>query len=195
MGSLASAVAAVLLSMPCPAEEPTEACHAWRRTVAEHVADAAERAACVGRWSVDCTPVWKGTPEQLAAWLLEVGYHESGFRKRIQAGDCRENECDAVRVNGELVFLARSMWQFHRIPRIGEVGSMSAEDWRLSLGTKDENVARAAWVAARFFAVSPQSFGVTPGKTKRRQAWSRLHARLLEAKRANEGLELVSLRD
>jgi hypothetical protein len=45
-------------------------------------------------------------PQEWAALLLTVGYHESTFSLRIHRGECRPRECDAGR--------ARSAWQLHR---------------------------------------------------------------------------------
>ncbi len=49
---------------------------------------------------------WIGSPEQLAGVTLTVGYAESGYSLRIQAGDCYAWECDRGR--------ARGLFQMHQ---------------------------------------------------------------------------------
>lgn len=80
------------------------------------------------------------TPQQ-AALLVSVGYHESRFLPRIQAGDCRVytwrgqkiQECDAGR--------SRSYFQMQRIAMVPE--------WPELLGLEPETVERAARAADR----------------------------------------------
>jgi hypothetical protein len=45
-------------------------------------------------------------PQEWAALLLTIGYHESTFSLRIQRGQCKPYECDHGR--------ARSAWQLHK---------------------------------------------------------------------------------
>lgn len=173
--TLAEAVLVAMMHLACPRDEPAEQCRPWRALVAEAIADAAERATCTSEWSEPrCDPVWHGAADELAALLVEVGYHESGFRRRIQAGQCRADECDAVRRGGRTVrHLARSMWQLHVSPRIpGYPGDVPREAWLACTGTEYEHVLTAAQAAARVLAHRPSAFGLTLGRGKRaREAW------------------------
>jgi hypothetical protein len=72
------------------------------------------------------------TPER-AALLVAIGYRESGFMPRIQAGDCRKFECDRG--------LSRSFWQIHKFSR--------APEWHDLLGLEPPTIKLAARVADR----------------------------------------------
>ncbi len=74
-----------------------------------------------------------GGDRLLAAELTTIGFFESGFLERIQAGKCRKGECD----NGR----ARSWWQFQRT-------SYSRDAWDTSLGLEPEAIRAASKVAA-----------------------------------------------
>lgn len=45
-------------------------------------------------------------PADWAALVATIGYHETGFSLRVQAGDCKPHECDGGR--------ARGPWQMHK---------------------------------------------------------------------------------
>lgn len=45
-------------------------------------------------------PYWSGSPEQLAAVTITIGYAESGYSLRIQSDGCRSWECDHGRALG-----------------------------------------------------------------------------------------------
>lgn len=64
---------------------------------------------------------WPGSATELAAASITVAWFESGLIKRIHAGDCRKNECDATRrFDGTIYHRARGLWQLqeHRyLPR------------------------------------------------------------------------------
>ena len=170
--TLAAALLSAMMALPCAFDEPKADCRPWRAEVARAVADVAEEATCEGR-PVDCAPTWKGPADELAAVLTEIAYHESGLRRRIQEGRCRDDECDAVRSlrtqRWTGLHLARSMWQLHRTPEIPGVESLvSREHWLAVVGSDPASLRLAASTAARLLRASPASFGgvsiTSPGK-------------------------------
>jgi hypothetical protein len=166
--TLAAAILAAMTALPCPRDEPAEQCAPWRATVAEAIAAAA------------------GDNDALAADLVEIGYHESGFRKRIQAGDCRlyrngTGECDHFRG----VFLARSMWQIHRTPELpGLEALVPRKRWLAIQGTGAESVTLAARTAARVLRSNPSAFGRAAKTGPRAQASAKILGRILKAQKA-----------
>ena len=163
---LAEAIFAAMLRLTCPADEPASECEPWRAQVAFAVAQASEEATCTAEWSeLDCEPLYKGPPDELAAVLVEVAMHESGLRKRIQAGNCRLDECDGIksRKTGKWTgrHLARSMWQLHETPYIpGVDGLVPHETWLASTGTGHLAIVTAARTASRLLIRSPKAFGL-----------------------------------
>jgi len=114
--------------------------------IAEAVASASEEATCTGEWATldFCTPVWSGPPEKLVVAEVAVGWFESGFQERIQAGRCRKYECDAKYGPGG-VFLghrARSYWQLQKT-------SFVAPFWDDMVGSDPMPTFEAARGAAR----------------------------------------------
>jgi hypothetical protein len=166
--TLAAAILAAMTALPCPLDEPTEQCAPWRETVAEAIAAAA------------------GDNDALAADLIEIGYHESGFRKRIQAGDCRiyrkgGSECDHYRG----VFLARSMWQIHRTPELPGVEALvPRKRWLAIQGVELEATTLAARTAARVLRANPSAFGRAAKTGKRAEASALILARIRKARGA-----------
>lgn len=161
--TLQAAVLVAMMRLPCPAEEPAEECRPWRTTVSIAIADVAETMTCEGK-PADCVREWSGPADELAAMLVEIAYHESGLRRRIQEGRCRDDECDAVRSlrtkrwTGK--HLARSMWQLHRTPEIPGIEALvSRERWLASVGAEPAAIRLAATTAARVLRESPASFG------------------------------------
>lgn len=98
--------------------------------------DAVKRAICYGR--TECTPVWAGPPETLAALLIVKAKEESGLLGRIAEGRCRRNECDAMVVRGKVVHRSIGLWQL-------QAGYVPQEEWEKLPG----NVRLQAWHAAR----------------------------------------------
>lgn len=132
-----AAMALESLPGPTPRQAPV---------VAEAVASASEEATCAGEWATldFCTPVWSGPPEQLVVAEIAVGWFESGFQERIQAGKCRRYECDAKYGPGG-VFLghrSRSYWQLQRT-------SFSRDYWDDMVGAEQIPTFEAARGAAR----------------------------------------------
>ena len=170
MSTLAAAVLAAATMLPCPVDEPKEQCTPWRTEVSEAVAEAAERATCTSEWSeAECSLVWQGPADQLAAHLLEIAYHESGLRRRIQADECRDDECDGTwrwkhGARKHTGHLAKSLWQLHQTPVIPTIEPLvGPERWKACAGTDYRNVLLAAETAARVLARNPGAFGVTFG--------------------------------
>lgn len=165
--TLAAAILIAMLRLPCPADEPVTECAPWREVVAQAIADVAEEATCTSEWSrPECKPLWSGAPDALAAVLVEVAYHESGLRRRIQAGTCHKDECDP---NGSGGHYAHSMWQLHESPDIvGIDAPVPRSVWRASVGTIPEAIMTGARAATRLLVLSPRAFGLSallgPGK-------------------------------
>lgn len=125
---------------------------------------------------------------RLCSLLVSVGFHESRFLDRIQAGACLRHECDSfVLPSGEVRFRARSFWQLHRH------AAASGAEWRATTGLAPENVSTGAAVAARRLrrglaacrsydgAVSYYAYGSCrpwPGAAKRVALARRIESRL-----------------
>ena len=80
-------------------------------------------------------------PRDWTRLMLTVGFHESGFSKRIIAGKCKKHECDRGRAKGA--------WQIH-------ANTLNRDKWRdqdgdLPLQAKlaSEMLVRAYWTCAR----------------------------------------------
>lgn len=163
--TLAEAILAALMALPCPADEPKAECAPWRKVVAEAIADVSEEASCASEWTEpDCRPIWPGSAPELAALLAETAYHESGLRRRIAEDRCRADECDAVksrRTGRTHPHLAHSMWQLHEAPRIpGVKAPVDREVWLASIGSDPYALRTAARAAAKLLARSPKAFGL-----------------------------------
>lgn len=164
--TLAAAILAAMMALPCPRDEPADVCQPWRVVVSEAVERAAQEATCSGYWTMpSCVPVYDGAPDEIASALVEVAYHESGLRMRIQAGDCRGPECDGVwsvkrqRWTGK--HLAHSMWQLHQTPTIPGVEPLvSREKWLAVVGDEPTHVLTAARTAAKVLVRNPGAFGL-----------------------------------
>ncbi len=80
-------------------------------------------------------------PRDWARLMLTVGFHESGFSKRIIAGKCKPLECDRGRAKGA--------WQIHRNTLNRD--SWGAQDGDIPLQAKlaSDQLARAYWTCAR----------------------------------------------
>lgn len=84
-----------------------------------------------------CSPVWYGSPKDLAFLLLTQAYFETRLAAHIHAGACRVKlgECDGGK--------AASLWQLHHGRQL------SKERWKKLSGTSFPPTARAAYEAAR----------------------------------------------
>lgn len=87
---------------------------------------------------------------RLCALMVSVGFHESRFLDRIQAGQCRPprrgyaGECDAfVTRGGEVRYRSRSYWQLQR------GATASFDEWVSTTGLEPQNVSAAADIAGR----------------------------------------------
>ena len=96
-----------------------------------------------------CTPWWPAAQrDELAAMLVTLAWWESKFVLRVHAGQCRNDECDALKLSGGgVIHRARSLWQVQRNPRL-----VSRTEWVTLLGTSQEATTTAARVAARVLA-------------------------------------------
>lgn len=85
------------------------------------IVSASAEATCSGPWAEvpDCRRTWPGTPLELQAVVGTLGFWESGFLPRIQAGECKkwgprkqDIECDGhVLLEGRTVFKAATTFQ------------------------------------------------------------------------------------
>jgi len=144
---LASAILTVLLSLSpayCP---PSAACttpaqrHAHLAVVSRAIARASQRATCTGIPD-PCHRIWPGTPRELAAVLVAIGFWESRFSRRVQAGKCPWSGC--TRWNRR----AHSDWQIESSPAV------SRPLWRAIVGLGQSHVDLAAWTSARLLGLA-----------------------------------------
>ena len=111
MSALTAKVLAAALSLPAPYSPPERAelaaaeRAAFLETLAGGVTASVLEATCEGPWSEDptCRRRWPGPPDELAALVVALGWHESRLDARIQAGDCQawgpapnQLQCDGV---------------------------------------------------------------------------------------------------
>lgn len=120
--------------------------------IAESIETAAREATCTTIDPVaECTPWWPAAQrDELASMLVTLAWWETKFIKRVHAGQCRSDECDALKLkNGDVLHRARSSWQVQRNPRI-----VSKAEWEGMVGTSIEATTTAARVATRVLASS-----------------------------------------
>ena len=101
--------------------------------------------------AVTASGLWPGTEVELAAALVALGWHESGWVLRVHAGRCRSDECDPIRRWTRRGWItvghaAATPWQLH------QTGHLPAAAWRGMIGTSPEATGLAALAAARAFA-------------------------------------------
>jgi hypothetical protein len=142
------AILSALLGLPGlpPGNEALEAWNQRARVIAQAIDSATLQATCSGPYrDADwCEPVWRGDRATLAAILIVQGYYESRFAERVQAGRCRRDECDAIRLPGGRVFhRARSYWQLHASKLL------PWREWHAIAGVEFVPTADAAYAAAR----------------------------------------------
>ena len=146
-----------------------------------------ERAPMVAQAIADAS----GGDARLGALLVSVGFHESRFVDRIQAGQCRRYECDSfVLPSGEVRFRARSFFQLHRH------AAASGDEWRRTTGLATENVSTAAAVAARVLSKGLRACGSSPGAVAYyatgRCRWSGARSRVALAQRVERRLRAAA---
>lgn len=150
----------VLLSLP-GAYHDTETWQersARMETVARAVDVASSRATCSAAYNVpECNRQWLGSKKDLALLLVTKGWWESRFAQNVHEGRCRPFECDAIKINGVIVHLARTPWQLQKTSfvRLGE--------WDDMVGTDFNATSTAAWVAIRVMASSYRRCRGIPG--------------------------------
>jgi len=142
------AILSALLSLPgLPmANESKDEWNARARVIAQAIDSATLQATCSGpyRGADWCDPVWRGDRSTLAAILIVQGYFESRFAAHVQAGRCRRDECDAIKLPGGRVFhRARSYWQLHAS------ALLPWPEWYSIAGVEFVPTADAAYAAAR----------------------------------------------
>lgn len=97
-----------------------------------------------------------GTRE--AASLLTIGFWESGFQPRIQAGQCEKWECDPYRGrDGQIHHRARSYYQLWASPIVPRA------DWDRLLGLDQPTVDFASVVAFRVLRRGFRACGTVTG--------------------------------
>lgn len=80
-----------------------------------------------------------------AATTSTVGFFESRYQDRIQAGQCKRYECDPVKLKGGGI-LFRSMSYYQAMQHT----TVSDEEWRLMVGLEPVNIDTATGVAVRW---------------------------------------------
>lgn len=127
---------------------------AWLADVARSIESAAYHATCSGPWAeadeTICKAVWpKSQLPELAGLLLTTGYYESRLLKRIAAGRCRRDECDATKLpDGRVWHRARGLYQ------IQNSGLLPSGEWARLAGVREVPMHRSAYAAARILAAS-----------------------------------------
>jgi len=112
--------------------------------VATAIDNAASKATCQDRYeNKECVRTWTGSNKQLALLLITKGWWESKFAKNVHEGKCREFECDAIKVGGNVIHKARTPWQMQ------QTGFLRRGEWEGMVGSDLRSTAIAAIVAAR----------------------------------------------
>jgi len=148
MTAFAQVVLTILLMFhPHYLDKETEVERKSRLTnLAVAIDDVGDRATCAGKYDVkDCKRVWPGSKTSLALALLTRGHFESHFAKNIHAGKCRKWQCDAVKMYGKTVHLARTVWQL-------QWEKTFKDEWDRMLGIELEPSTYAAWAASKKIA-------------------------------------------
>lgn len=124
-------------------EETAEERKARLTNLAVAIDESGDRATCAGRFDVEeCKRVWPGSKTELVLALLTRGHFESHFAQNIHAGKCRKWQCDAVKMHGKTVHLARTVWQL-------QWEKLFKEEWSKMLGIELEPSKYAAWAATK----------------------------------------------
>lgn len=126
-------ILAALVALPPAWEDRAEVDrHVRLGMIADGIADAA------------LVESWPGAPDELAAALVAIGWHESRYARRIHAGRCGPRECDAVAdARGRVVWhRARSPWQ------VQLSGVVPPALWRAARGITPEATGAGAEAAA-----------------------------------------------
>ena len=146
--SLSTSVMTLLLALPPSYADQDEQNRSERiETIASAIAQATSRACCTGAYASDeCSRLWAGSEESLAALIVTKGWWESRFALNVHRGECKAYECDAVKLaNGTIIHRARTPWQFQRT-------AFSDPMWDVMVGTELEPTRNAAWTAARILS-------------------------------------------
>ncbi len=125
--SLTAYILAAIQVLPTFHEDVGEDHVAQKRVQAHLIANAVAEVAGNARG-------WPGSPRELAALMLTVAYHETGFSLRIHDGHCKPYECDKGR--------ARGLWQLHAHR------SLPRERWLTLAGLDDAATRLSAQEAA-----------------------------------------------
>ena len=126
--------------------------------VAKAIDDASARATCSDLYAEEkCKRLWPGSKRDLAMLLVTKGFWESGFAKNVHEGKCRPFECDASKVNGNVIHRARSPWQIQR------TGLVTNEEYAKMKFASLESTTLAAIVATRYLAMGMGKCHTIPG--------------------------------
>lgn len=88
---------------------------------------------------------WCNGKPRCAATVMTIGFFESRFQDRIQAGQCKRYECDAVRMRGGGIwFRSMSYYQLMRHT------TSSNDEWAAVVGLEPVNIDTATGVAVRW---------------------------------------------
>ena len=133
------------------------------RTIAAAVADVSEQATCSGTFDrADCQAVWPETALNLGTLLIVQAYAESRLARNVHEGNCRDFECDPIRVarTGEVKHRARTLWQIHHIKAVDE-------EWDRMVGVDFESTRAAAWAATKILSRGYRACGSFAGAISR----------------------------
>jgi hypothetical protein len=171
--TLSAAILSLLLALPVhksDRQEPVLDRQARLAGVAEAISAAVDRATCHGQPD-GCKAIFRDRL-LLAGVVFEVARGESAFSGRVQSCQCERYECDPhKRKGGEVVHLARGLWQAHQF-------GLAAAHWEELC--VDVNV--AAWVATRQLAGAINACGSVAGGLTR-YGWGSTCLRVLSSER------------
>jgi hypothetical protein len=160
--NLPLSVAVVLSQFIVPVVDRGEVAREQRLTsISIAIGRASGRATCTGDYAVEgCKRIIRDATEA-AAILSEWADAESALLKNVQAGQCKPNECDPVRMwDGHKVAVqhrARGLWQLHRL------GEWSNETWNLLHGLTQQSLDAQAWEAIKRFQLGRGQCGSIEG--------------------------------
>lgn len=189
-------ILSLLMALPgvgIPHDGESVDAHRVRLGVAAYsILSAANQATCSDEWAklVDCQRIWPGSRDELVLALVTVGFHESRFLGRIQAGKCRKDECDAYKdALGRVQHRSRTYYQ------IQQTGAVTSDEWREMVGTEVWPTFVATSVAARVLSTARTAcarHGAWPAPTFSRYgtgascAWGRVGSRVSTYKKAEQ---------
>lgn len=131
-------------------------------TIATSIDRAASRAVCEAPYASTkfrtCTPIFKGTKDEMVILLVTIGFWESRFAQNIHEGKCRAWQCDPIQYKDtagniiKVVHKAHTNWQL-------QYNTSIATEWRVMVGTDQNSTDAAAWASAKMLSRGYNSCG------------------------------------